>query len=140
MLKQMKKAKKSINKLKAHRGKLFRDIQKNLGQIQKDLNKAWLKTNKIKNPKFKDKNKTLPWDDSEGGAYISKRKRYKPYEFGCKASVITSGKGNKGGKIALIAMALHEIPYDDHTLKSAINEYEKTAGVKPRHIYVDKGF
>jgi IS5 family transposase len=73
------------------------------------------------------------------GAQHSKGKSHKPYEFGCKVSVITTANRSKGGQFALAATALHGNNYDGHTLKSAIDEYEQTTGVKTQRIYVDKG-
>lgn len=94
---------------------------------------ACLKANQIRNQQPKDKEKLLSWHAPEVEC-ISKGKSHKPYEFGCKVSVITIANRSKGGQFALAATALHGNPYDGHTLKSAIDEYEQTTGVKTQRI------
>ena len=69
---------------------------------------------------------------------IAKGKAHKPYEFGCKVSVISTAHRSKGGQFVLGSTALHDNAYDGHTLKPAIDEYEETVGVKTERIYVDK--
>ena len=103
------------------------------------LKEAWRKAYKIKTQKPRDKDKILSWHAPEVEC-ISKGKNHKPYEFGCKVSVISTAHRSKGGQFALGATALHDNPYDGHTLKPAIDEYEKTVGVKTKRIYVDKGY
>ena len=137
--KQMKRAKKSMNKLKTYLGRLIRDVERKAGQMEGFLKEAWLKANQIRNQQPKDKEKLLSWHAPEVEC-ISKGKSHKPYEFGCKVSVITTANRSKGGQFALAATALHGNPYDGHTLKSAIDEYEQTTGVKTQRIYVDKGY
>ena len=77
---------------------------------------------------------------SRGRVYLERQEPYTPYEFGCKVSVITTANRSKGSQFALAATALHGNPYDGHTLKSAIDEYEQTTGIKTQRIYVDKGY
>lgn len=137
--KQMKRAKKSMNKLKTYLGRLIRDVERKAGQIEGVLKEVWLKANQIRNQQPKDKGKLLSWHAPEVEC-ISKGKSHKPYEFGCKVSVITTANRSRGGQFALAATALHGNPYDGHTLKSAIDEYEQTTGVKTQRIYVDKGY
>ena len=137
--KQMKRAKKSMNKLKTYLGRLIRDVERKTNQMEGGLKEAWLKANQIRNQQPKDKEKLLSWHAPEVEC-ISKGKSHKPYEFGCKVSVITTAHRSKGGQFALAATALHGNPYDGHTLKSAIDEYEQTTGVKTQRIYVDKGY
>lgn len=47
---------------------------------------------------------------------INKGKAHKRYEFGCKVSVAATSRGDR----FLGAMALHDNPYDGHTLGDAL--------------------
>ncbi|WP_201029093.1 transposase, partial [Leptospira interrogans] len=49
-----------------------------------------------------------------------KGKSHKRYEFGCKVSLVTTSKSNW----IVGVQALHDNPYDGHTLKDAINHPE----------------
>src|SRR5258708_5007038 len=67
----------------------------------------------------------------EGGG-----KAHKKYEFGCKASVASTNKGN----FIVGAMAHHGRPYDGHTLAAGLEQIEKLTGIKPREADVDLGY
>ena len=41
---------------------------------------------------------------------------------------------------AYLWKSLHGNPYDGHTLKEAIDQYVEDMGIKPKRIYVDKGY
>ena len=64
----------------------------------------------------------------------------KPYEFGCKVSVITTLKRSSAGHFVLQADALHGNPYDGHTLKQAVDNYTRMVGIQPSRVFVDKGY
>ncbi|EKO62146.1 hypothetical protein LEP1GSC082_1296 [Leptospira kirschneri str. H2] len=64
---------------------------------------------------------------------ISKGKSHKRYEFGCKVTLVTTSKSNW----IVGVQALHDNPYDGHTLKDAINQMEKIVGLRPKEVYVD---
>ena len=71
---------------------------------------------------------------------IGKGKARKPYEFGCKVSVVTPVTAPKGGQFVLHAKALHGNPYDGHTLGPIIADLEQLTGVEAQRIHVDKGY
>ena len=71
---------------------------------------------------------------------IGKGKARKPYEFGCKVSVVTPVTAPKGGQFVLHAKALHGNPYDGHTLGPIIAGLEQLTGVEALRIHVDKGY
>ena len=87
--KQMKRAKKAINKLRTYLGRLLRDIHRKSDKIEGSLKKAWRKAYKIKTQKPRDKEKLLSWHAPEVKC-ISKDKNHKTYEFSCKLSVIST--------------------------------------------------
>jgi IS5 family transposase len=137
--KQMKRAKKAQRKLHTYLGRLIRDVERKVPEMSEDLLEAFLKAQRIYHQKPQDKHKLLSWHAPEVEC-ISKGKAHKPYEFGCKISVISTVNKSKGGHFVLQSTALHGNPYDGHTLKGAIDEYIKDIGINPKRIYVDKGY
>jgi len=71
---------------------------------------------------------------------IGKGKARAPYEFGCKVSVVTPVTRPKGGQFVLHATALHDNPFDGHTLGPVIADLQRLTGVEARRIHVDKGY
>src|SRR6478609_9380876 len=71
---------------------------------------------------------------------IGKGKAGKPYEFGCKVSIVTPVTAPKGGQFVLHAKALHGNPFDGHTLGPIIADLERLTGVAVRRIHGDKGY
>jgi len=71
---------------------------------------------------------------------IGKGKARKPYEFGCKVSVVTPVTAPKGGQFVLHAKALHGNPFDGHTLGPIVADLQNFTGVEVQRIHVDKGY
>ena len=67
---------------------------------------------------------------------IAKGKAHKRYEFGCKASVATTSRGNW----IVGAQALHGNPYDGHTLQGALEQIERLSARSPSDVMVDQGY
>lgn len=67
---------------------------------------------------------------------IAKGKAHKRYEFGAKASFVTSSKGNW----LLSAQSLMGNPYDGHTLEGALEQTESLTGITPEFAYCDQGY
>jgi IS5 family transposase len=67
---------------------------------------------------------------------LAKGKAHKRYEFGCKASVAATSRGNW----IVGAHALHGNPYDGHTLRGAIGQVERLTGRSPQDVMVDQGY
>src|SRR5215472_13694420 len=63
-----------------------------------------------------------------------------PYEFGVKASVVTTNARAPGGQFVLHARALPGNPYDGHTLRGIIEDTEWLTGRQIERVYVDKGY
>ena len=137
--KQMKRAKKMMRKLNTYLGRLIRDIERKVVNKSQFLKDALSKASRIFHQKPQDKEKLLSWHAPEVEC-ISKGKPHKPYEFGCKVSVITTLNRSKAGHFVLQADALHNNPYDGHTLKQALENYTNMTGIQPRRVFVDKGY
>lgn len=71
---------------------------------------------------------------------IGKGKAHAPYEFGVKASIVTTNGRAPGGQFVLQAKALPGNPYDGHTLVAAVAATEKLTGCAIERVYVDKGY
>jgi transposase, IS5 family len=71
---------------------------------------------------------------------IGKGKASAPYEFGAKASIVTTNARAPGGQFVLHATTLPGNPYDGHTLGAVIEATERLTGREIEHAYVDKGY
>ena len=86
-----------------------------------------------------DRPKLYSWHAPETEC-IGKGKAHRPYEFGVKASIVTTNRRCKGGQFILHAKTLPGNPYDGHTLKAVIAETEALTGRRIDRAYVDKGY
>lgn len=140
--KQMKRANKSQKKLKIYLGRILRDIGRRIKddeKLQDIFFNSLQKANRIFNQKKNDKNKIYSWHAPEVEC-ISKGKADKPYEFGCKVSLVTNINPSPAGHFVLHTAALHGNPFDGHTLKPTIEAMQLATGIEPKRIYVDKGY
>ncbi len=140
--KQMRRAKSVENKLKIRLGRMLRDIDRKMTdkpELQSAFSDALSKGWRIHFQKKTDTDKIYSWHAPEVEC-ISKGKAHKPYEFGCKVSITTNVNPAPAGHFVLHAKALHGRPYDGHTLKDVIAEYEEQSGIKVDRVYVDKGY
>ena len=71
---------------------------------------------------------------------IGKGKANAPYEFGVKASIVTTNARAPGGQFVLHAKALPGNPYDGHTLAAVIEDTQKLTGCAIQRVYVDKAY
>jgi transposase, IS5 family len=71
---------------------------------------------------------------------IGKGKASAPYEFGVKASIVTTNARAPGGQFVLHAKALPGNPYDGHTLRTVIEDTQRLTGCQIERAYVDKGY
>jgi len=71
---------------------------------------------------------------------IGKGKARTPYEFGVKASIVTTNRRAPGGQFVLHATSLPGNPYDGHTLAGVIDDTEALIGRPIERVFVDKGY
>ncbi len=62
------------------------------------------------------------------------------YEFGVKASIVSTNARAPGGQFVLHAKALPGNPYDGHTLAAVIEDTQRLTGCEVERAYVDKGY
>jgi len=136
---QMRRKTREIKKIKNYFGRVLRDLDRktkhleNRSRFQELLDLGY----RLYNQKTTDKNKLYSLHAPEVEC-ISKGKVHKKYEFGCKSSYVTSSKGN----LILGALAIHNNPYDGHTLKKAIDQVRQLLPptVNIETAFVDKGY
>jgi IS5 family transposase len=140
--KQMKRAKKAEKKLKTYLGRIIRDIKRKIegnDSLKEKFLDSLTKATRVLNQTKESKDKIYSWHAPEVEC-IAKGKADKPYEFGCKVSLITNINPAPAGHFVLHTAALHGRPFDGHTLKPMVEAMESWTGIEPKRIYVDKGY
>lgn len=132
--KQMKRAKSCTRKLKTYLGRVIRDIKRKYPDPDLELQSLLEIGSRVFNQQKHDKKKIYSVHEPHVEC-ISKGKAHKRYEFGCKVSVAATSRG--GWFVG--AMALHNNPYDGHTLVKALNQVERIAN-RPEYAFVDRGY
>ncbi len=132
---QMKRAAKQTRKLKTYLGRVTRDIERKSSAKDKTMQDLLALAKRLLKQQRHDKNKLYSLHEPKVKC-IAKGKIHKPYEFGQKASFVTTSSGNW----VIGAQSLMDNPYDGHTLSGALKQAEKFTGVVPEFAYVDQGY
>jgi IS5 family transposase len=132
---QMNRAKREQKKLKNFLGRVYRNILRNGPQPDAQLAELLHNAKRLLNQQRHDKNKLYSLHAPEVEC-IAKGKAHKKYEFGCKVSVATTSKDNW----IIGVEALHNNPFDGHTLKGALKQVKRLVGWEPQNAYCDKGY
>jgi IS5 family transposase len=132
---QMKRAKREQKKLKNYLGRVYRNILRNCPEPDAQLAELLHNAKRLLMQKRHDKNKLYSLHAPEVEC-ISKGKAHKKYEFGCKVSVVTTSRDNW----IVGVEALHNNPFDGHTLKGALKQAKRLAGWAVQNAYCDKGY
>ena len=132
---QMNRARREQKKLKTYLGRVVRDILRKCPQPDVHLAELLHKAQRLLTQQRQDKNKLYSLHAPEVEC-ISKGKAHKKYEFGCKVSVATTSRDNW-----IIGIdALHNNPFDGHTLKGALEQVKRLVGWAAQNAYCDKGY
>jgi IS5 family transposase len=132
---QMRRAKREQKKLKNFLGRVYRNILRNCPEPDAELKELLAQAKRLLAQQRQDKNKLYSLHAPEVEC-IAKGKAHKKYEFGCKVSVVTTSRDNWVVGIE----ALHNNPFDGHTLKGALKQASRLVGWKPKNAYCDKGY
>lgn len=135
---QFKRMRKSIKKLKVYLGRVTRDIERKINaqaDLQNTFSDLLSKANRLLTQTKTSKNKLYSLHAPEVEC-IAKGKAHKPYEFGCKVSLIATFKEG----LALSAQALHGNPYDGHTLEGALDHASSLSGKLIKQAFADDGY
>jgi IS5 family transposase len=137
--KQGQRARRETRKLRVYLGRVIRDIRRKAEAGGWELSvkfQAYLElAERIFQQQRTDKNKVYSMHAPEVEC-IAKGKAHKKYEFGCKVSLVTTSQNNW----VVGVEARHGNPYDGHTLKAAHEQVERLTGVKPKEVFVDRGY
>jgi len=133
--KNKRRAIKASKKMKTIAGRLVRELQRNLSsESYKKYEEKLELFERVINQKRDDKNKIYSLHELEVYC-ISKGKEHKKYEFGSKASIVTT----KNSGIINGAMNVKN-EFDGHTMPSIIKQCEELRGVEIDKLIVDRGY
>lgn len=132
---QYNRAQRATRKLRTLLGRVLRDLARKCPQPDSSLQQLMSLSKRLYFQKKDSSPKIYSLHEPHVDC-ISKGKAHKPYEFGCKTSIVTTARSNW----VLGVKSFHGNPFDGHTLKEAIRDAEKTTGVSIQNIFVDKGY
>jgi IS5 family transposase len=132
---QMRRARAEQKKVKNYLGRVYRNVLRNCPQPDTELTDLLHLTQRLLAQKRNDKNKLYSLHAPEVEC-ISKGKAHKKYEFGCKVSVATTSRDNW----IVGVEALHNNPFDGHTLKGTLEQVRRLVGWDIQNAYCDKGY
>jgi len=132
---QMKRAAKATKRLKTYLGRVIREVDRNIEKLTDREQKILALVKRLYEQKRDDKNKIYSLHAPEVEC-IAKGKAHKKYEFGCKASVVSTNATNW----IIGAEACHGTPYDGHTFSEALSQVKRLTGYEVKEAYCDKGY
>jgi len=132
---QMKRAKKELRKLKSYLGRVIRDIIRKTPGPDFELDKLLRLAERLFQQKRDDKKKLYSLHAPEVEC-IAKGKSRAKYEFGCKVAITTTCKDPWVTSI----FAVHNNPYDGHTLQKSLEQSERLTEIKAEDAFVDRGY
>jgi transposase, IS5 family len=136
--KQFKRMRKEVKKLKVFLGRVTRDIERKISgslELQETFVDLLGMARRLLIQERESSNKLYSLHAPETYC-IAKGKAAKPYEFGCKVSLVVTHKQG----LALSSMALPENEFDGHTLNKSLRKAEELTGTNILEGFVDKGY
>src|SRR3954462_2736834 len=141
--KQFKRHQRQLRILRSRLGRIIRDIRRKI-EGQDALEEAFAlplsRATQIRSQQQRQRGWKLYSFHAPEVECIGKGKASAPYEFGVKASIVSTNARAPGGQFVLHAKALPGNPYDGHTLAAVIADTEKLTGCEVERAYVDKGY
>src|SRR3974390_1894007 len=141
--KQFNRHRRELRMLRTRLGRLIRDIRRRIvGKAELEAVFAWPLScaSQIRSQQQRQRGWKLYSFHAPEVECIGKGKARAPYEFGVKASIVTTNARAPGGQFVLHAKALPGNPYDGHTLGDIIDATENLTGCTIERAYVDKGY
>jgi len=141
--KQFNRHRRELRLLRIRLGRIIRDIRRKIaGKADLEATFEWplMKANQIRSQQQRQRGWKLYSFHALEVECIGKCKASAPYEFGVKASIVTTNARAPGGQFVLHASALPGNPYDGHTLGTVIAATERLTGCAIERAYVDKGY
>jgi IS5 family transposase len=142
--KQFNRHRRELRILRTRLGRLIRDIRRKIAGRQ-DIEAAFeaplSRASQIRSQQQRQRGWKLYSFHAPEVECIGKGKASAPYEFGVKASIVTTNARSPGGQFVLHAKSLPGNPYDGHTLRDdVIEDTQKLTGCEIERAYVDKGY
>lgn len=141
--KQFNRHRRQLRLLRTRLGRLIRDIRRKIAgreEIEAAFEAPLSRASQIRSQQQRQRGWKLYSFHAPEVECIGKGKASAPYEFGVKASIVTTNARAPGGQFVLHAKALPGNPYDGHTLRAVIEDTQKLTGCEIERAYVDKGY
>jgi IS5 family transposase len=141
--KQFKRHHGQLRLLRTRLGRLIRDVRRKIAgrpEIEVTFERPLARADQIRSQQQRQRGWKLYSFHAPEVECIGKGKASAPYEFGVKASIVTTNARAPGGQFVLHAKALPGNPYDGHTLGAVIEDTERLTGCAIERAYVDKGY
>jgi IS5 family transposase len=141
--KQFNRFNRQIRLLRIRLGRIIRDIRRKItgrDELEASFEWALARAHQIRSQQRRQRGWKLYSFHAPEVECIGKGKANAQYEFGVKASIVTTNARAPGGQFVLHAKALPGNPYDGHTLAKAIEATESLTGCAIQRAYVDKGY
>ena len=141
--KQFNRHRRELRLLRTRLGRIIRDIRRKItGQPEIEAAFEWplSRATQIRSQQQRQRGWKLYSFHAPEVECIGKGKASAPYEFGVKASIVTTNARAPGGQFVLHTKTLPGNPYDGHTLGSIIEDTERLTGREIERAYVDKGY
>lgn len=141
--KQFNRFHRQIRRLRIRLGRIIRDIRRKIAgdeQLEAAFAGALSRAEQIRSQQQRQRGWKLYSFHAPEVECIGKGKANAPYEFGVKASIVTTNGRAPGGQFVLHAKALPGNPYDGHTLRGIIAQTQALTGREIERAYVDKGY
>ena len=141
--KQFNRHRRELRILRTRLGRLIRDIRRKIAgrqDIEATFEAPLSRASQIRSQQRRQRGWKLYSFHAPEVECIGKGKASAPYEFGVKASVVTTNARAPGGQFVLHAKSLPGNPYDGHTLRNVIEDTQKLTGCEIERTYVDKGY
>ena len=141
--KQFKRHHRCLRFLRTRLGRLIRDIRRKI-EGKQDLETAFAsplsRAEQIRSQRQRQRGWKLYSFHAPEVECIGKGKASAPYEFGVKASIVSTNGQAPGGQFVLHATTLPGNPYDGHTLATVLQAAQELTGREIERAYVDKGY
>ena len=141
--KQFNRHRRELRVLRTRLGRIIRDIRRRiLGKAELEAVFSWPLScaSQIRSQQQRQRGWKLYSFHAPEVECIGKGKASAPYEFGVKASIVSTNARAPGGHFVLHAKALPGNPYDGHTLAAVIADTERLTGCEVERAFVDKGY
>jgi transposase, IS5 family len=141
--KQFNRHHRELRLLRIRLGRIIRDIRRKIaGQPEVEAAFEWplSRATQIRSQQQRQRGWKLYSFHAPEVECIGKGNASAPYEFGVKASIVTTNARAPGGQFVLHTKTLPGNPYDGHTLGSVIEDTERLTGREIERAYVDKGY